>query len=154
NVQNSGFIDNQTQADLSVTKTANASVCVGNNLVYTLTVHNAGPAQATSVSATDTLPAGTTFVSETHSQGTRSGTSTITWSVGTPNPGPSATMSIPVSVRGAGPLNNTASVLSAVADPNNADNSATATTTAKATPACAITAADAEPLCPNSSGHI
>ena len=51
-------------ADLSITKTAAPNpVAVGQNLTYTLTVHNAGPNFANPVSVHDTLPAGVTFVS-------------------------------------------------------------------------------------------
>ena len=53
-------------ADLSLTKTDSPDpVLAGQQLTYTLTVHNAGPASAPSVSLTDTLPAGVTFVSAT-----------------------------------------------------------------------------------------
>ena len=51
-------------ADLSVTKTDSPDpVLQGQELTYTVTVANGGPAQATGVTLTDTLPAGVTFVS-------------------------------------------------------------------------------------------
>jgi len=53
-------------ADLSVDKTDNPDpVLAGNQLVYTVTVNNAGPSDADNVQVTDTLPAGVTFVSTT-----------------------------------------------------------------------------------------
>ena len=51
-------------ADLSLAKTTPSStVPPGANVDYTLTVTNNGPSQAIDVTVTDTLPAGTTFVS-------------------------------------------------------------------------------------------
>ncbi len=52
------------QADLAVTKTGTPNpVLAGNNITYTITVTNNGPAIATNVTLTDTLPANTTVVS-------------------------------------------------------------------------------------------
>src|SRR6266542_4935054 len=58
-------------ADLAITKTASpsAGTANGSQLTYTLTVTNGGPDTATDVSVNDPLPAGTTFVSVTPSQG-------------------------------------------------------------------------------------
>lgn len=51
-------------ADLSITKTDTPDpVMAGTNLTYSITVTNAGPSNATTASFSDTLPAGTTFVS-------------------------------------------------------------------------------------------
>jgi uncharacterized repeat protein (TIGR01451 family)/fimbrial isopeptide formation D2 family protein len=53
-------------ADLVVTKSQpSATVNAGGTIVYTVTVTNNGPATANNVVVTDTLPAGTTFVSVT-----------------------------------------------------------------------------------------
>jgi uncharacterized repeat protein (TIGR01451 family) len=53
-------------ADLVVTKSQpSATVNAGGTIVYTVTVTNNGPATATNVVVTDTLPTGTTFVSVT-----------------------------------------------------------------------------------------
>ncbi len=58
------------QVDISVVKTVdNASSLPGGNLVYTVTVTNSGPSTAVNVIATDTLPAGVTFVSGTGPNG-------------------------------------------------------------------------------------
>jgi uncharacterized repeat protein (TIGR01451 family) len=48
-------------ADLSITKTGAAAAQPGNLVTYTLTVSNAGPSTATSITLTDSLPAGTSF---------------------------------------------------------------------------------------------
>ena len=58
------FANCVSQADLSITKSdAPDPVSPGGTLTYTLTVTNGGPTGATSVTVTDTLPAGVTFVS-------------------------------------------------------------------------------------------
>ena len=63
----------QNSADISVTTVAAPDpVVVGNNLTFTLTVKNNGPTNATSVTLTNPLPAGATFVSAIPSQGTAS----------------------------------------------------------------------------------
>ena len=55
-----------TSANLSVTKTDSPDpVAAGADLTWTITAANAGPSDAQSVGLTDTLPAGTTFVSLT-----------------------------------------------------------------------------------------
>src|SRR4029077_16951083 len=53
------------QADLAITKTGPASVVAGTNVVYTITVTNAGPSSAEGVVVSDATPAGLTFVSNT-----------------------------------------------------------------------------------------
>ncbi len=123
-------------ADLSVTKTASPSpVTVGANLTYTITVTNAGPDTAASASLSDTLPAGTTFVSLSSPGG---------WSCTTPSVGSSGTVScsnpsfapgsgvftLIVKVGTPGTVMNTATVASTTSDPNTGNNSGTATVTA------------------------
>src|SRR5260370_41336218 len=58
-------------ADLAITKTASpsAGTANGSQLTYAMTVTNGGPDTATDVNVNDPLPAGTTFVSVTPSQG-------------------------------------------------------------------------------------
>jgi uncharacterized repeat protein (TIGR01451 family) len=122
----------EIKADLSVTKTdAPDPVIVGNNLTYTITVTNNGPGNATGVVATDTLPGGgIAFVSATPSQGTCSGTSTVTCNLGTINASGSSTITIIVKpTQGSMTLSNTVSVSANEPDPNPANSSATSTTT-------------------------
>src|SRR5207247_2491818 len=52
-------------ADLKVTKTAPATVVAGTDLSYTVKVENLGPSDNTGFTVTDTLAAGTSFVSAT-----------------------------------------------------------------------------------------
>src|SRR5258708_24533165 len=55
-----------SNADLAITKTANTTTAFGGlPFSYTLAVTNNGPGTATSVSVSDTLPAGSGFVSAT-----------------------------------------------------------------------------------------
>ncbi len=71
-------------ADLSITKTDSPHpVYEGNLLTYTITVNNGGPDDATNVTVNDTLPPDTTFVSAIPTQGTCSGTTTVTCNLGT-----------------------------------------------------------------------
>jgi uncharacterized repeat protein (TIGR01451 family) len=130
-------------ADLSVTKTDSPDpVLPGDDITYTITVTNNGPATADDVTVTDPLPAGTSFVSATPSQGSCAGTTTVTCNIGFLANGASATITLVVQVDPATPpgaeIENTASasspaeVSAAVADPNPGNNSATATTTVAA----------------------
>jgi uncharacterized repeat protein (TIGR01451 family)/fimbrial isopeptide formation D2 family protein len=73
-------------ADISVTKSqpSPATVNPGGTITYTVTVTNNGPAIATNVVVTDTLPAGSTFVSATGG-GTQAPVGVVTWN-GTTTP--------------------------------------------------------------------
>ena len=120
-----------TSADLSLTKTDSADpVGVGANLTYTLTAANAGPSDAVSVSVSDPLPAGVTYVSATPSQGTCSqAAGTVTCSLGTIASGANASIAVVVTANVDGTLTNTASVSSTTTDPNGSNNGATQGTT-------------------------
>lgn len=121
-----------TSADVSITKADTPDpVSVGGVLTYTLGVSNAGPNDATGVSVTDQLPAGTTFISATSTQGSCGlAVGTVTCSPGTGANGGSATITIKVVPTTKTTLSNVAHVQATEADPNPADNSATATTRA------------------------
>ena len=116
-------------ADLSVTKTAAASVVAGTSLTYTITVSNAGPSDASNVVVTDTLPAGTTFVS--------SSCGANPCNLGTLAAGGSEeiTLVVNVAVDAASPLQNTVAVTSAAADPDPVDNTFMLETTVTPAPA-------------------
>jgi len=102
---------------------------VGNNLTYTITASNAGPAAAAAVSVTDVLPASVTYVSAAPSQGSCSGTSTVTCNLGAIGNGAQATVTLVVRPTGAGTVTNTATVSAASTDSVPGNNSATASTT-------------------------
>jgi uncharacterized repeat protein (TIGR01451 family) len=122
-------------ADLSVAKTASPNpVFPGQQLTYTVTVHNAGPDPAAGVRLTDTLPAGVQFGSATPTQGSCSGTSTVTCQLGTVAASADATLTIVVTPTTAalGTIVNSAAVTTDTLDPNPANNAATVSTTVKA----------------------
>ncbi|MBO9664651.1 CARDB domain-containing protein [Dokdonella sp.] len=123
----SGTTINGQSADLAVTKTVDdAAPTVGDDVVFTITIHNNGPSDATSVVLTDQLPATLSFVSATPSQGSYA-PATGLWSVGTltaAGPTSTATLTITATVVDAGATTNTATVTGAdQPDPNPANNS-------------------------------
>ena len=125
----------------ALTKTAEAGpVLAGHDITYTITVENAGPSNAETVSMTDVVPANTTFVSDAQTSGPTftltnpavGGTGTITGSIGTLALGASATFAVVVLVSPSTPdgttISNTANVTAATFDPNLANNRQTVTT--------------------------
>jgi uncharacterized repeat protein (TIGR01451 family) len=85
-------------ADISITKTADvSSTTEGGTVNYTVTVADLGPADATGVVATDTLPSGLTFVSATTSEGSYA-SSTGTWTIGNICTSTAATLTITATV--------------------------------------------------------
>ncbi len=136
-------------ADLGVTKVGDAATATaGLDFGYTLSFTNAGPSVAAAVALSDSLPAGTTFVSLNAPGG---------WSCTTPPVGsgglvqctaatlPVGTVPFALTVHlgadfpGGGSLVNTATVSAASNDPNSANNSATATTPVAAPASVAAT---------------
>jgi uncharacterized repeat protein (TIGR01451 family) len=77
------IVSGPASANLSLSKTAspNPGVTLA-NLTYRITVTNNGPSPATSVVVTDNLPAGITFSSATPTQGSCTGTATVTCNLG------------------------------------------------------------------------
>ena len=128
-----------TSADLSVVKMGPAGpVATGFDVVYNLSVANAGPSDAASVTLTDVLPAGTTFVSMNQTSGPAfncSGTTTVTCTIGTLINGASAAFQLTLhnTVTAGTTLSNTATIGSTTPDPNTANNSSTAGVTVVAT---------------------
>ena len=90
-------------ADLSLTKQVNnATPNANENVVFTLTLTNGGPQNATNVTVADQLPAGLTFVSSTPSGSTTYNSGTGVWTVGTLASGANATLQITATVTTAG----------------------------------------------------
>lgn len=119
-----------TNADMAITKADSPDpVGVGQLVTYHLTVTNNGPAIATNVVVSDTLPASMTFVSATPSIGSCAGTTTISCSLGTLNVGNSQFVDIVVNATATGAISNTATVSATQTDPVASNNSSTATTT-------------------------
>ena len=83
-----GVLIGGQQADLSLQKSvSNTNPNVGENVIYTITVSNAGPSTATNVTIQDVLPAGLQFISSptlTNNAGTLTNTTPLTVLVGTP----------------------------------------------------------------------
>jgi choice-of-anchor A domain-containing protein/uncharacterized repeat protein (TIGR01451 family)/TQXA domain-containing protein len=93
------FVAPQTDVDLRLTKTAsNLNPKDGDEVTYTVTVVNNGPAPASGVNASDILPAGLTFVSASATQGSYNEATGI-WNIGSLANGASATLTITVTVR-------------------------------------------------------
>jgi len=131
-----------SSADLSITKAGPPTATAGGTISWTLTAASAGPDTALSVSFSDQLPIGTTFVSLTQDNGP------ATSNCSTPTPGQNGevncsfdslasgesaqftlTANIAANVPNDSTINNTATIGSDNGDPNTANNSQTATTT-------------------------
>ena len=118
-----------TEADLSITKSDSPDpVITGQTLTYMLTPTNNGPSDATFVFVTDTLPAGTTFLSSTPSICSEDGD--IFCNIGSLTAGQSSPFSIDVTVTAPpGQISNTASVEGSQTDPQSENDSAVEMTT-------------------------
>lgn len=124
-------------ADLEITKSdAPDPVVAGTALTYQINVTNHGPSGALSVAVVDTLPAGVTLVSAMSSQGSCSGTTTVSCAIGSLVKDASASVTIVVNVDGAlvhnagapTTITNSAGVSSPASDPNPGNNNAMAAT--------------------------
>jgi uncharacterized repeat protein (TIGR01451 family) len=112
-----------TRSDLSLTKTVNnATPSFGQSVIFTITLSNAGPDDATGVAVKDLLPAGLAFSSYTATIGSYvSGTGI--WTVGSLASGGSATLQITATVNAYGSITNTAQVSATdQSDPDSTPN--------------------------------
>jgi len=110
--------------DLSVVKTSTL-LMTGADATYTLTVRNAGPAEATGVVLTDQLPAGVTYVRSEQTQGTCNATGAIvTCALGKLAAGTGAAVQLVVKVTAAPgtTVRNVATVASTQVDAHPEDN--------------------------------
>jgi uncharacterized repeat protein (TIGR01451 family) len=126
-----------SQSDVAIVKTAAPEpVNQGTNLAYTLQVTNNGPAVATGVTVSDTLPTQVTYVSASTTQGTCSQSAgTVTCSLGSISVGGLAIVTINVSAAtfsSATLVTNTATVSSTTSDPNLTNNTSSAISTIQA----------------------
>jgi uncharacterized repeat protein (TIGR01451 family) len=113
--------------DLAITKSgAPNPLTVGNNITWTMVVTNNGPNNATGVNVADPIPAGTTFVSASTSQGSCTGGAMLSCSLGNLNVGVSVTITLVTSTQVTGLVPNTATVVGNEAETNTANNTASA----------------------------
>jgi uncharacterized repeat protein (TIGR01451 family) len=118
------LLDTAQRADLALTKSVdNAAPAVNTNVVFTLTVTNNGPNNATGVVVNDFLPTGLTYVSDDGGGAYVSGTGL--WTVGALANGASATLHITATVDDTDAIDNVAEITAAAPlDPNAANNRA------------------------------
>jgi uncharacterized repeat protein (TIGR01451 family) len=120
-------------ADLSITKSDNPDpVTEGGQLTYTIEVRNEGPDPAADVVVSDDLASSDfDLVSATPSQGScdTQGGQKVSCNLGTLASGGVATVTIQVTAKKPGTVSNTAAVTSSEPDPQQANNTATETTT-------------------------
>jgi uncharacterized repeat protein (TIGR01451 family) len=113
------------QADLGLSITGSK----GNfpaNLAYTVIVTNNGPSGGAAAVVTLTMPAGTTLVAATPSQGSCTGTVTVTCSLGGIPSGNTATIAVAATPTAPGGYVLNGSVTAATPDLNSSNNSASA----------------------------
>lgn len=129
-VQREAFIAKLAiSADLAITVSDEPDpVQVNGTLRYTVTVANNGPEPAASATATIILPQGTNFVSATASQGTCTGSGPVNCALGNLTANAKVTITLVVTPTAAGNITLQASVASATADINAANNTASQTT--------------------------
>ncbi|HYD90320.1 MAG TPA: DUF11 domain-containing protein, partial [Flavobacterium sp.] len=122
----------QMYTNMSITKSVSPAGphTIGQQVVFTINVANAGVSNASQVKVTDLLTPRYTYVSHNVSTGTYNQGSGI-WNIGTMNNGGSATMTITATINANGGTQiNTAAVTMSEYDPNTANNTASATTNA------------------------
>jgi uncharacterized repeat protein (TIGR01451 family) len=128
-------------ADVSVTKAAPGTAAAGADVSYSIQVVNQGPDNAASVTLSDSLPAGMTFVSETQDSGPAFGCSNpsvgtsgiITCTIGILPAGSVANftivLNIPIGTPAGTTFTNTATLTTKTFDPNSENNASTGSTT-------------------------
>lgn len=123
-------------ADLALTASAQPSpVAVSSNLTYAINVTNRGPAVATGVMVTNTLPAGVDVLGIASTQGAcNNDQGVVVCSLGTLAARAGARMTVEVRVNAAGTLNQSAHVVGVERDLNPANNTAATVVSALAPP--------------------
>lgn len=117
------------QSDLRLIKSGPATIAAGETGVWTIVVTNDGPAQAKAIEVADLLPTGVTYISSSTTPGSIACDpvgANVNCTVGTLDPGATATIDITARVErtsAAGPIANAASVTSSTSDPDPASNS-------------------------------
>lgn len=139
-----GISSVQATADVSITMTAAPDpVGIGQQVTYTLTVTNHGPDVASEVQVTDWLPAQLSLVSATPSQGTCTGTTTVTCTLNDLDMGGSASVALVVQTLADGTASNTATVTTSAEDPTPENNDATVAITIEPAADVSVSVSDA-----------
>lgn len=125
--------------DLAVTKSGPTAVTAGTNVTWTVTLTNNGPSTAANVSITDTLPAGTTYVSLSQSGPAFScseaaGVISCTRPTLAPLEVTTFTVTAAVPLTATGSITNSAVATTTTEDSNSSNNSATSPAAAIAPP--------------------
>jgi uncharacterized repeat protein (TIGR01451 family) len=158
----------QSNADLAISKLRSPSgtIDAGNNVTYTVQFINNGPAPASNVTVSDTLPAGVTVVSQTNPAGwtcntlPAGGTGTITCTKGSMTNGETGTLTIVVavscSVANGASISNTATIASGAGSPpdNNSSNNSSTATFSVNNPAVTVTASVAMSQLPQNTHEL
>ncbi len=120
------------RADLSVDKVVdNSTPALGESVAWTITVHNSGPNDATGVNVRDELPAGLRLESEDASVGFYD-LGNGQWWIGDLASGATETLTINTIVEdAASAIQNTSTVVSRTEDPDESNNTSSATTDAE-----------------------
>ena len=125
------IVANANSADMAIVKTATPNpVTEGTPLLYTLAVTNNGPATATNVTVTDTLPTSVVYLASTSTQGTCSEAGgTVTCLLGTMSNAGTATVSILTIPGTPGIITNTGNVSADQTDSNLNNNTSSVNVT-------------------------
>jgi uncharacterized repeat protein (TIGR01451 family) len=158
----------QNNADLAISKQRSPSgtIDAGTNVTYTIQFTNNGPAPASNVTVSDTLPTDVTVVSQSNPAGWTcntipvGGTGTITCTKASMANGESATLTVVVavscSVANGATINNTATISSGAGSPpdnDSSNNSSTASFTVN-NPPVTVTASVAMSQLPQNSHEL
>ncbi len=142
--------------DLVLNKTVdNASPAKGATVNFTITVKNSdvasgavsGTGNAIGVSATDILPSGYTYVSNTTTAGTSYDPTTGLWSIGSMASGQTLTLTIKAIVKSSGNYTNSATVTGPQSDPVTSNNTASASVTPVDIVLTSAAGTDAQSIC-------
>lgn len=138
------FVNRRIFPDLSVTKTDGLTIATaGQTTTYSITIHNGGEYQAEHVSAVDTLPAHTSFVSASDSGTFSAGQ--VTWAdLGTLAVGTDKVVTVTVALDALFPfgttnLHNVVTVATTTEEPNTDNNGAFDDTSVSASPVLGLT---------------
>ncbi len=118
------------EADLAVEKTGPAEVPDNSDVTYTVTVTNTGPDDAESVTLSDPVPAGMSYVSATQDTGpTFACSSAVDCTIATLPAGATATFTFVFHIDEGTEFTNVATVSTKTADPNSENDTSTTFTT-------------------------